>query len=89
MSDTNPTSSPKRRASAPTARVSSLDLERQASMADEGGVSAALLEIDDPKERRRRHPGLRSRSYLPNQWIVAGALTLFAVAGATWWLRRA
>jgi len=58
-------------------------------MADEGGVSAALLEIDDLKERKRRHPGQPARHYLPHRWVMAAALGLFAVAGATWLARRA
>ena len=58
-------------------------------MADEGGVSAALLEIEDPKERKRRHPASQSRRQWPNAWIIAAAASLVAVAGVTWFVRRA
>jgi hypothetical protein len=67
-------------------RVSALDVEREASMADEGGVSAALLEIEDPKERRALHPGVRKpRSFQP--WLVAGLLGVIVVVGIGWWRR--
>jgi hypothetical protein len=63
-----------------------LDTDREASMADEGGVSAALLEIEDPKERRALHPGVpRRRGFLP--WILGGVGGVVALA-AFRWLRR-
>jgi hypothetical protein len=69
-------------------RVSALDVEREASMADEGGVSAALLEIEDPKERRALHPGARA-SRVSKTWIVAGLLGIVVVGGLGWWVGRA
>jgi hypothetical protein len=69
-------------------RVSALDAEREASMADEGGVSAALLDIDDPQERRALHPGVQqSRALKP--WLIAGFLGMIAVGGLGWLLGRA
>jgi cytochrome c-type biogenesis protein CcmH/NrfG len=70
-------------------RLSALDAEREASMADEGGVSAALLEIEDPTERRALHPGV-SKPRLSKAWLVAGILGVIVVAaGFGWWRIRA
>jgi hypothetical protein len=69
----------------PTAEA--LDADREASMADEGGVSAALLEIEDPKERRARHPGVEKRRG-PWRWVLGGLAGIVAFA-AFGWLRRA
>ena len=65
-----------------TPGMSALDEEREASLADEGGASGALVESQDARtltrlasvgnlqpSRRRRRPGF---------WLIAGA----AVAGA-------
>jgi hypothetical protein len=54
-------------------------------MADEGGVSAALLEIEDPKERKARHPGVPKWRGRP--WLLGGFLGLSALV-AFGWLRR-
>jgi len=61
------------------ASLSTLDLERQDSMADEGGVSAALLDIEDLREQRLRHRG--SRPQRAWRWIVAGAVGGIVLAG--------
>ena len=68
--------------------ASTLDDERVASMADEGGFSGALMEVDDPHERKRlmrTRPGLRLR-----QWHkAAGAAALLGLAAwAVGWLWR-
>jgi hypothetical protein len=62
-----------------TKRAAALDADREASMADEGGVSAALLEIEDPKERRARHPGVANRRG-PWRWMLGGVVGLAAFA---------
>jgi hypothetical protein len=55
-------------------------------MADEGGVSAALLELEDPKERKARQPAApKRRRSVP--WLVGGLLGIAAFA-ALGWLRR-
>ena len=68
---------------------SALDEERQASMADEGGVSGALMEVEDVAERRRLQ-SLSARGgqarYGRVKWVVAFALGALAV-GAVRWLR--
>jgi hypothetical protein len=69
------------------AKAEALDADREASMADEGGVSAALLEIEDPKERRALRPRLpKRRGAAP--WLLGGLLFVAALA-ALGWLRRA
>jgi hypothetical protein len=67
-----------------------LDEERVASMADEGGVSGALMELDDPNERRHLLRRQRARKLAPWQTAVA-AIALVAIAGAFigWWKRAA
>jgi hypothetical protein len=76
-------SSEHRGSSVGTPGLSALDEEREASLADEGGASGALVESQDartlkrlatvghlePSGNRRRRPGF---------WLIAGA----AVAGA-------
>ena len=68
--------------------ASPLDDDRVASMADEGGVSGALMEIDDPGERKhlmRPHHGLRLRGLR----TAAAAVALLALGFvAVGWLRR-
>jgi hypothetical protein len=68
--------------------ASPLDEDRVASMADEGGVSGALMEIDDLGERKHLIQTHRGRSR--NAWRKAAALV--AVLGlavfALGWLRR-
>jgi hypothetical protein len=67
-------------------KAAALDADREASMADEGGVSAALLEIEDPKERRAFHPGVpKPRGSM--SWVVGGLVGIAAFA-ALGWLRR-
>jgi len=61
-----------------TAPFTSLDEERQASMADEGGASAALMEVDDG-ERARLRKSLRSRR-LAIAWKLAVGFALFGAA---------
>jgi hypothetical protein len=56
-------------------------------MADEGGVSAALLDIEDPEERRALHPGVpKRRPY--GRWLLRVALGLLPVAVFGWLRRR-
>jgi hypothetical protein len=68
--------------------ASPLDEARVASMADEGGVSGALMEIDDPTERKhllKTHHGLRLRGW----GKAAAAVALLGVGVvAVGWLRR-
>ncbi|HEY3593659.1 MAG TPA: hypothetical protein VGL13_07290 [Polyangiaceae bacterium] len=61
--------------------VSDLDRTRQASMADEGGESAALMEIEDDSERRRMHHA-RSGLTRHRQIRVVAALGIGAVSVA-------
>ena len=63
---------------------SALDREREESMADEGGVSAALLDIDDVEERKARHPGNR-RMRASSTWLAFGAFGAGIVVGLGWW----
>jgi hypothetical protein len=70
------------------AQPAALDAEREASMADEGGVSAALMEIEDPKERQALQPGVPKKRGGTARWLVGGLLGLVALA-AFGWLRRA
>jgi len=81
--DHTPTRSQNHAKRRPSAKRPSLDVQREASMADEGGVSAALLEIKDPKERKLRHPGARKQPMSALSWI-AGAFGLVAVVGIGW-----
>jgi hypothetical protein len=67
----------------------SLDQDRIASMADEGGVSGALMELDDCSERTRlMRKQRRSIGFAP--WRAAtAAFVLAGVAAIAWgWLRR-
>ena len=72
----------------PDSDASPLDEARVASMADEGGVSGALMEIDDPTERKhliKTHHGLRLRGW----GKAAAAVALLGVGVvAVGWLRR-
>jgi hypothetical protein len=65
---------------------SSLDEDREASMADEGGTSGALMEIDDISERRQLQPA-RVRRLSIWKPIVVGA-GLIAVAVVAWFGAR-
>jgi len=67
--------------------ASALDDERLASMADEGGVSGALMEIEDLGERKRLMQAPRK---LPLPWRkAAAAVALLGLAVfALGWLRR-
>jgi hypothetical protein len=67
-----------------------LDQDRLASMADEGGVSGALMDIDDTGERRRLIKKQRRPSGF-GQWRTAAALfTLLGIAVVAWgWVKRA
>jgi hypothetical protein len=69
--------------------ASLLDEDRLASMADEGGFSGALMEMDDPGERRRLMEKQR-RALGVGPWRTAtAAFALVAVAAVAWgWLRR-
>ena len=53
MENTRNRSEPRIQQRTSSARLTPLDEERQASMADEGGFSGALMDIDDVDERRR------------------------------------
>jgi hypothetical protein len=65
-----------------------LDDERVASMADEGGVSGALMELEDPGERK--HLMYRQHSWAVDGWRkAAAAVALLGLAVfAMGWLRR-
>ena len=67
--------------------ASALDDERLASMADEGGVSGALMEIEDPGERKRMLQTLR-KSHLPWRKAAVAAALLGLAVFALGWLRR-
>jgi hypothetical protein len=69
--------------------ASPLDDDRVASMADEGGVSGALMEIDDFGERKRLMKRQR-RTMGYARWRTASALfTLIGVAVVAWgWFKR-
>ena len=67
--------------------ASALDEERLASMADEGGVSGALMEIDDPGERKRMLQTQR-KQHLPWRKVAAAAALLGLVVFALGWLKR-
>jgi hypothetical protein len=55
-------------------RVSLLDEQRKASMADEGGMSGALMDLDDDAERKRLQDSLRKRRLFTwSRVAVAGA----------------
>jgi hypothetical protein len=82
-----------RGSSAGTPGLSALDEEREASLADEGGASAAVIESQDVDTLRRiasdlpaaRSAGIRRR---PGFWFVAGALTVGAVSALALRKRR-
>jgi hypothetical protein len=64
-----------------TAAFSALDEERQASMADEGGVSGALMEVDGKEQDllATHHPRRALRPWLLAAGLVAlgAALVIF------------
>ena len=69
-----------------TPGLTALDEERKASLADEGGASAAVIESQDLATSRRLAsdrpgPSLQSgtRRRGPGFWLVAGALTASAL----------
>ena len=72
-----------------TAAPSPLDEDRLASMADEGGVSGALMEIADTGERKRLIA--KQRRQIRLSWW-RGATVAFALVGISviaWgWLKR-
>jgi hypothetical protein len=68
-------------------RFSTLDEERLASMADEGGVSGAMMEIEDCAERSRLQQALQ-RPGLFTRPRVAVALALAALGVLVIGLRR-
>jgi hypothetical protein len=69
--------------------VSSLDQDRAASMADEGGFSGALMDLDDTTERRRLMTKLHRQRRSATVRNAAAAIALLAVAGfVIGWLKR-
>jgi len=72
------------------ASSSLLDEDRLASMADEGGVSGALMEIDDSGERNRLIATQRSATAARRWRAVAAAFALVGIAAIAWgwWLKR-
>jgi hypothetical protein len=71
------------------ATSSLLDEDRLASMADEGGVSGALMEIDDNVERRRLIAKQRSAIGLSRWRTAAIAFALVGMAAIAWsWVKR-
>ena len=70
-----------------TPGLSALDEEREASLADEGGASGALVESQDPRTLRRLASDLPvghlqssdSRGRRPGFWLVAGAVAAGAL----------
>jgi hypothetical protein len=74
-----------RGSSVATPGLTALDEEREASLADEGGASAAVIESQDLDTLRRiasDRPGLQSgegRRRRSGFWLVAGALTASAI----------
>ena len=74
-----------------TPSASPLDEDRLASMADEGSVSGALMEIEDSVERRRLIVNRRRSNFLGG-WRAAAAVFVFvglAVAVRGWLKRNA
>jgi hypothetical protein len=68
---------------------SSLDQDRTASMADEGGVSGALMELDDSGERRRLIARQRTSMGFAPWRAAAAAFVLVGVGAIAWgWLKR-
>jgi hypothetical protein len=66
-----------------------LDDDRVASMADEGGVSGALMEIDDCGERKRLIAKQRSRAGLRHWRTAATVVALVGMGIFAWgWLKR-
>jgi hypothetical protein len=57
---------------------SALDEERQASMADEGGVSGALMEVDGEERTPNAH---LARRILSVSWKLALGFALLGFAG--------
>ena len=60
-----------------SAPFSALDEERQASMADEGGVSGALMEVDGEERTPTVHVG---RRILSVSWKLALGFALLGLA---------
>ena len=71
--------------------ASPLDEERAASMADEGGFSGALMDIDDAGERHHLMKKVHRQPTVFTVRNVAAAAALLAVAGFAfgWWRRNA
>jgi hypothetical protein len=84
-----------RGSSVATPGVTALDEEREASLADEGGSSGAVIESQEVETVRRRNSAwpvahrqaAASRRPGPNLWFVAGALAAGAI-GALALLKR-
>jgi hypothetical protein len=68
--------------------VSPLDEERVASMADEGGVSGALMDIDDPGERQQLMQTRRPTRVHGWRMAALGVALLGLGVIAVSWLRR-
>ena len=70
-----------------TPGLTALDEEREASLADEGGASGAMIESQDPATLRRlaseapvgHLQSVDTRRRRPGFWVVAGALTAGAM----------
>lgn len=70
-------------------RASLLDQHRLDSMADEGGCSGALMEIEDDEERRHLMQKLRKPNPFGGWRKAAAAFALVGVAVFAWgWLKR-
>jgi hypothetical protein len=69
-------------------RDAPLDDERTASMADEGGVSGALMELDDTGERKRLIKRQRRQMGFAPWRVATAAFVLVGVALIAWgWLK--
>ena len=79
-----------------TPGLTALDEEREASLADEGGASGAVIESQDLATLRRLASDLPvahlqtagTRGRLPGFWFVAGALAAGAISALALRMRR-
>ena len=85
----DPSSDPRDNTDDPsTPRPSLLDQERVASMADEGGFSGALMDIDDDGERHELLSTLRKPRFARWQTAVVGLAVASLAMIAIGWLKR-